>query len=241
MFASLPDKLTPVVKPLMESVRREKDQQLQQLTAKYLSHLLDQCCNRTPCPNEKILVNLCTFLRCDPEFTPVVYHAEPNQVISTLFAHHCTIVVTKMFSLVGFRLVRRHQQTHRRRGYGRWGTTTGLWCSTICNRAQNERCFVGRTVEVGGQEDRLPLTFRWKSCLRRRTRCRRQMWCNEGVSHLLHLTFETLAVSLSYALIFIQIDRNGFYFQEFFFVPQNLWLFRLYKYFEILLIIAHVF
>lgn len=79
MFRSLPDKLTPVVKPLMESVRRESDEQLQHLTAKHLAILLDQCRGRTPCPNDKILSNLCTFLRCDPEFTPVIYKPQSDE------------------------------------------------------------------------------------------------------------------------------------------------------------------
>lgn len=83
MFRSLPDKLTPVVKPLMESVRRENDEQLQQLTAKHLAQLLDQCRGRSPCPNDKILMNLCTFLRCDPEFTPVIYKAQVGGENST--------------------------------------------------------------------------------------------------------------------------------------------------------------
>lgn len=87
MFRSLPDKLTPVVKPLMESIRRESDEQLQHLTAKHLAILLDQCRGRTPCPNDKILLNLCTFLRCDPEFTPVIYKPQSeNPAPSTCLA-----------------------------------------------------------------------------------------------------------------------------------------------------------
>lgn len=62
----------------MESVRRESDEHLQALTAKNLTYLLEQCARRTPCPNDKILVNLCTFLRSDPEFTPVIYHTQPE-------------------------------------------------------------------------------------------------------------------------------------------------------------------
>ncbi|CAH0564280.1 unnamed protein product [Brassicogethes aeneus] len=73
MFKCLPEKLTPMVKPLMDSVRRETDENLQKLTAKHLAFLLDQCRGRNPCPNDKIIGNLCTFLRCDPEFTPVVH------------------------------------------------------------------------------------------------------------------------------------------------------------------------
>ncbi|XP_018561856.1 TATA-binding protein-associated factor 172 isoform X1 [Anoplophora glabripennis] len=81
MFRALPDKLTPVVKPLMESVRRENDENLQRIAAQHLAILLDQCRGRTPCPNDKIIANLCTFLRCDPEFTPVVHknHGEHSK------------------------------------------------------------------------------------------------------------------------------------------------------------------
>ncbi|XP_017770468.1 PREDICTED: TATA-binding protein-associated factor 172 [Nicrophorus vespilloides] len=71
-FKSLPEKLTPVVKPLMESVRRETNELLQQITARHLARLLDQCRLRTPNPNDKIVQNLCTFLKCDPEFTPFI-------------------------------------------------------------------------------------------------------------------------------------------------------------------------
>ncbi|KFB40634.1 hypothetical protein ZHAS_00008156 [Anopheles sinensis] len=68
----LPDRLNPVVKPLMESIKREECELLQKLSAKYLSDLLDQVTTRTPCPNNKIVTNLCTLLKSDPEFTPKV-------------------------------------------------------------------------------------------------------------------------------------------------------------------------
>ncbi|XP_053667652.1 TATA-binding protein-associated factor 172 [Anopheles marshallii] len=68
----LPDRLNPVVKPLMESIKREECELLQRLSAKYLSDLLDQVITRTPCPNSKIVTNLCTLLKSDTEFTPRV-------------------------------------------------------------------------------------------------------------------------------------------------------------------------
>lgn len=77
-FKALPEKLTPCAKPLMESIRRENDEILQKTTAKHLARLLDQCRARIPCPNDKVLVNLCTFLRCDPEFTPVIHKQQPS-------------------------------------------------------------------------------------------------------------------------------------------------------------------
>ncbi|KAK9885123.1 hypothetical protein WA026_010638 [Henosepilachna vigintioctopunctata] len=79
MFKALPEKLTPVVKPLMESIRREHDENLQKLASSYLTRLVDQCRHRTPCPSDKILVNLCTFLMCDPEFTPVIHRAGTSE------------------------------------------------------------------------------------------------------------------------------------------------------------------
>ncbi|EDV43563.1 uncharacterized protein Dana_GF18554 [Drosophila ananassae] len=66
----LPEKLNPVVKPLMESIKREQCVQLQQLSAEFLVHLMDQVCDRNPSPNSKILNNLCTLLRSDGEHTP---------------------------------------------------------------------------------------------------------------------------------------------------------------------------
>lgn len=73
MFKALPEKLNPVVKPLMESVKRENNEKLQELTAKYLARLMEQCEIRLPCPNTKIISNLSTFLKCDPEFTPKIH------------------------------------------------------------------------------------------------------------------------------------------------------------------------
>ncbi|XP_043463907.1 TATA-binding protein-associated factor 172 [Leptopilina heterotoma] len=65
-----PQPLNPVIKPLMESVKREEDEELQTMSAKYLSHLVNFCVERKPCPNTKIATNLCTFLCSDVEFTP---------------------------------------------------------------------------------------------------------------------------------------------------------------------------
>lgn len=81
MFHILPEKLNPVVKPLMESVKRENNEQLQAVTAKFLTQLIEQIEQRIPCPNIKIVSNLCTFLRCDPEFTPKIYVSINSQQI----------------------------------------------------------------------------------------------------------------------------------------------------------------
>ncbi|XP_012260171.2 TATA-binding protein-associated factor 172 isoform X2 [Athalia rosae] len=77
--------LNPLVKPLMESVKREENNQLQSLAALHLAHLVDLCVERQPSPNHKIATNLCTFLCSDAEFTPkVAGDAQPFEGILTL-------------------------------------------------------------------------------------------------------------------------------------------------------------
>uniref|UniRef100_A0A0A1WE77 TATA-binding protein-associated factor 172 n=1 Tax=Zeugodacus cucurbitae TaxID=28588 RepID=A0A0A1WE77_ZEUCU len=68
----LPEKLNPIVKPLMESIKREECELLQQLSAEFLVQLMHQVCDRNPSPNSKILTNLCTLLKSDPQFTPKI-------------------------------------------------------------------------------------------------------------------------------------------------------------------------
>ncbi|XP_026686153.1 TATA-binding protein-associated factor 172 isoform X2 [Diaphorina citri] len=68
----LPPKVNPIIKPLMESIKFETNPLLQDMAATHLAILLGLCSQRNPCPNNKIVHNLCTFLCCDPEFTPVI-------------------------------------------------------------------------------------------------------------------------------------------------------------------------
>ncbi|MGH0155648.1 UNVERIFIED_CONTAM: hypothetical protein FKN15_033634 [Acipenser sinensis] len=56
----LPDKLNPVIKPLMEAVKKEDNTLVQSYAATFIARLLQQCIPRTPCPNPKILKNLCS-------------------------------------------------------------------------------------------------------------------------------------------------------------------------------------
>ncbi|XP_063534218.1 TATA-binding protein-associated factor 172 [Cydia strobilella] len=69
---SLPEKLNPVVRPLMESIKKEMWEELQAQSAESLAALASRLVCREPSPNNKILHNLKAFLRCDPEFTPHV-------------------------------------------------------------------------------------------------------------------------------------------------------------------------
>ncbi|XP_041123938.1 TATA-binding protein-associated factor 172 isoform X1 [Polyodon spathula] len=66
----LPDKLNPVIKPLMEAVKKEDNTLVQSYAATFIAKLLQQCIPRTPCPNPKILKNLCSSVCVDPLVTP---------------------------------------------------------------------------------------------------------------------------------------------------------------------------
>lgn len=68
----LPEKLNPVIKPIMESIKREECEIFQQQSAQYLVFLLAQVSDRNPCPNSKIVTNLCTLLKSDTFFTPTI-------------------------------------------------------------------------------------------------------------------------------------------------------------------------
>lgn len=49
-----PQPLNPVVKPLMEAIKREENEELQKLAAKHLARLVDACVDRKPSPNMKV-------------------------------------------------------------------------------------------------------------------------------------------------------------------------------------------
>ncbi|KAH0951944.1 hypothetical protein HN011_003883 [Eciton burchellii] len=76
----VPQPLNPLVKPLMEAIKREENEELQRLAAKHLSHLVNLCVDRKPSPNAKIATNLCTFLCSDVEFTPRVRGTGDNDI-----------------------------------------------------------------------------------------------------------------------------------------------------------------
>ena len=74
----LPEKLNPVVKPLMESIKREENEILQKMAAESLTYLMSQTVNRQPSPNIKIITNLCTLLKSDDEFTPLLTFSDSS-------------------------------------------------------------------------------------------------------------------------------------------------------------------
>lgn len=81
---NIPERLNPIVKPLMESVKRERCQIVQQLAAQYLVKLLDLVRNRTPNPINKIVINLCHLLKSDLEFTPRIVRFKAISIRNSL-------------------------------------------------------------------------------------------------------------------------------------------------------------
>lgn len=83
-LAALPDKLNPLVRPLMEAVKKEENTLVQGYAASSIARLLQLCTERTPCPNSKIIKNLCSSVCVDPMLTPnaecpVPPHTPPTQ------------------------------------------------------------------------------------------------------------------------------------------------------------------
>lgn len=66
----LPDKLNPLVRPLMEAIKREENTLIQGYAASFIAKLLQQCAGRLPCPNPKIIKNLCASACVDSAVTP---------------------------------------------------------------------------------------------------------------------------------------------------------------------------
>ncbi|CAH1273032.1 BTAF1 [Branchiostoma lanceolatum] len=68
----LPDKLNPIIRPLMDTLKKEDNSLLQESAARSLALLLEQAMTRTPCPNPKITRNLRGFACADCVQTPLV-------------------------------------------------------------------------------------------------------------------------------------------------------------------------
>ena len=68
--ASLPSKLNQVIQPLMQGLRKEPNEMLQEVFGMALAQLMVACISRTPCPNDKLVRNLCTMAWSDPAETP---------------------------------------------------------------------------------------------------------------------------------------------------------------------------
>ncbi|XAR57644.1 Nucleoplasmin ATPase [Bertholletia excelsa] len=69
-MSALPAKLNPIILPLMASVKREQEEILQNKAAEALAELISSCIPRKPCPNDKLIKNLCGLTCMDPCETP---------------------------------------------------------------------------------------------------------------------------------------------------------------------------
>lgn len=67
-----PQPLNPVVKPLMEAIKREENEELQKLAAKHLARLVDTCVDRKPSPNIKVQIQNLFYYRL-PVMLPEKY------------------------------------------------------------------------------------------------------------------------------------------------------------------------
>ena len=70
--SALPDKLNPVIKPLMEAIKKEANEEFQKLAARSLARVLNSCISRETSPDEKVIKNFCAFVCSNPEVTPLV-------------------------------------------------------------------------------------------------------------------------------------------------------------------------
>ena len=88
---ALPDKLNPVIKPVMEALKRQSSEDIQKTAARSLARILNSCIIRESSPNEKVIKNLCAFVCSNPEITPVVNlshiqgQVDPREGILTLY------------------------------------------------------------------------------------------------------------------------------------------------------------
>ncbi|CAF3348525.1 unnamed protein product [Rotaria socialis] len=68
----LGDQLNPLIRPLMDTLKKESDPQIQNDIAQAVANLIWQCSQRTasPNPNSKIIKNLCSYVCADSDETP---------------------------------------------------------------------------------------------------------------------------------------------------------------------------
>ena len=69
---AMPEKITPLIKPLMETLKNERLELLQHQAAEGLAMLLESCVSRAKSPNTKVVKNICGMLCKDPTTTPRV-------------------------------------------------------------------------------------------------------------------------------------------------------------------------
>ncbi|KDN53370.1 hypothetical protein K437DRAFT_253065 [Tilletiaria anomala UBC 951] len=72
-LGSLPDKLNPIIRSIMNSVKFEESRDLQERSAMAVAHLIEVCCRSgaKSNPSGKVVKNLCAFVCQDTSITPV--------------------------------------------------------------------------------------------------------------------------------------------------------------------------
>lgn len=68
----LTQRMNPLIRPLMDSIRFEPNKDLQTIASKHLAILLSHCCKRSPNPIPKIFKNILNYLSNDPKKTPIL-------------------------------------------------------------------------------------------------------------------------------------------------------------------------
>ncbi|KAM2056088.1 hypothetical protein TB2_028253 [Malus domestica] len=69
-MSELPERLNPIILPLMASIKREQEEILQEKAAEALAELISHCISRSRSPNDKLIKNICNLTCVDPRETP---------------------------------------------------------------------------------------------------------------------------------------------------------------------------
>ncbi|CAF0950261.1 unnamed protein product [Rotaria sordida] len=95
----LGDQLNPLIRPLMDALKKELDPQIQNDTAHAVADLIWQCTQRTtnPNPNGKIIKNLCNYVCADSDETPHITNSsrftESTEILLNVNeGYNCTIL-----------------------------------------------------------------------------------------------------------------------------------------------------
>ena len=98
---SLPEKLNPVIRPMMEAVKKEENTEVRKQAATCLATVMQSCLIRSPNPSAKIIKNLCSFLCCDPTVTPNVLSPMQQKPTGKFIRH--PIITAKVLLLTWYK------------------------------------------------------------------------------------------------------------------------------------------
>ncbi|KAL9678205.1 hypothetical protein QQ045_016044 [Rhodiola kirilowii] len=82
--SKLPEKLNPVILPLMASIKREQEEALQLKAAEALAELISHCIGSRNGAIEKIIKNICSLICSDPSETPQAALIRADEAIDNL-------------------------------------------------------------------------------------------------------------------------------------------------------------